>query len=479
MLIPVGRGPDQSVHDVTIVDMGKVPEPHVSMLQLAELIHIWPPAVISHMTWRQREMERMRNVVKDNSRKPCTFCGVSIKINMYRHVVRCHLQLAQLWRCPVPWCTIWKGTSQDLMTHIVLGHKVPEEAKRADVQKFFPLWTVTREQYAESLSPKHSGISNDVLLFTEVQLTLVHHYRVHSAGQPHAMFRGKYLAQLQLLHLTGSTTPVPENPVSNVGPQVTHVSDRIDDSCARLRPPSETSLGNAGPQVTHVSGRIDDLCARLRPPSETSHGNAGPQVTHVFGRIDDSCAGLRPPSEEKSTKFRLQPPETTVFQSEDNANKLRECASGPDVSPEGPFDVHRVMHRPDTPLRSRQDGQGWPFRITSYDMKIEDSGFSPEYGVQLHDPRFLEYVGAPESARLLSRDPEYWVEHMWREKTISAALQLQHDAGLILNVQILQQLVTALHGVSANVMGAVRGHQPFPTQAMQHALVELSEQHIT
>ena len=104
-------------------------------------------------------------------------------------------------------------------------------------------------------------------------------------------------------------------------------------------------------------------------------------------------------------------------------------------------------------------------------MKIEESGFSHEYGVQLHDPHFLEYVSAPESARLLSRDPEYWVEHMGREKTLSAALQLQHDAGLILsNVQILQQLVTALHGASANGMGAVRGHQPFPTQAMQHTL---------
>ena len=77
-----------------------------------------------------------------------------------------------------------------------------------------------------------------------------------------------------------------------------------------------------------------------------------------------------------------------------------------------------------------------------------------------------------ESARLLSRDPEYWVEHMGKEKTVSAALQLQHDAGLSLsNVQILQQLVTALYGVSANVMGAVRGHQPFPTQAMRPALL--------
>ena len=37
-------------HDVTIVDMGKLPEPHVPILQLAELIHRWPPAVINHMT---------------------------------------------------------------------------------------------------------------------------------------------------------------------------------------------------------------------------------------------------------------------------------------------------------------------------------------------------------------------------------------------------------------------------------------------
>ena len=48
-------------------------------------------------------------------------------------------------------------------------------------------------------------------------------------------------------------------------------------------------------------------------------------------------------------------------------------------------------------------------------------------------------AGAPESARLTSRSPEYLVHHMGREKALSAALQLQHDAGLILsNVQVLQ-----------------------------------------
>ena len=81
--------------------------------------------------------------------------------------------------------------------------------------------------------------------------------------------------------------------------------------------------------------------------------------------------------------------------------------------------------------------------MTSHDHDSDCPDFSPAYGVQMHDPRFLEYVGAPESARLLSRSQEYWLHHLGQEKTLGAALQLQHDAGLVLsNVQVLQQLVT-------------------------------------
>ena len=194
------------------------------------------------------------------------------------------------------------------MTHIVLGHKVPGETKRACLQKLFPPWTVTREQYAESLSPKRSGISNDVLLFSEVGLTLVHHYRVRSVGQPHAMFRGKFLGQLRLLLLTGTTTPTPERPLGNASPQVTHMSGITDYSCARLRPPSERPLGNASPQVTHVSGKTDDLCARLRPPSGRPLGNASPQVRHMSGITDDSCARPRPPGRRVAPRLTEQDP---------------------------------------------------------------------------------------------------------------------------------------------------------------------------
>ena len=43
--------------------------------------------------------------------------------------------------------------------------------------------------------------------------------------------------------------------------------------------------------------------------------------------------------------------------------------------------------------------QDCPYRMTSYEpMNIAD--VDPVYGLQLTHPRFLEFLGAPESARL-------------------------------------------------------------------------------
>ena len=47
---------------------------------------------------------------------------------------------------------------------------------------------------------------------------------------------------------------------------------------------------------------------------------------------------------------------------------------------------------------------GCPYRMTWY-HGAEIADVDPVYGLQLHHPRFLEYVGAPESARLLTRPP--------------------------------------------------------------------------
>ena len=151
------------------------------------------------------------------------------------------------------------------MTHILEGHNVLGETRRASLQKPFPPWTVTREQYTESLSAQRSGISNAVLLFSEVGLTLVHHYRVHSVGRPHAMFRGKYLTQLRSLLLTIMTTPTSERPLSNDGPWVAAMSGRTDDSCARPRPPGRRrrSQGRIQNTATQVAPRLTEQDPRM------------------------------------------------------------------------------------------------------------------------------------------------------------------------------------------------------------------------
>ena len=44
------------------------------------------------------------------------------------------------------WCTVWKGVPQDLTDHVRYVLRVP----------------VTRKVYTESLTSRHSGISNDI-----------------------------------------------------------------------------------------------------------------------------------------------------------------------------------------------------------------------------------------------------------------------------------------------------------------------------
>ena len=103
VLVPDSRGLDQNFHDVAIVDMGDVPESSVLLQQ-------WPPAVLRHMVWLQQDLEVMRadakRIFRQTRPSSCVYCGKWIKCDMYRHVAKFHLDLAQLWRCPVFWYTV-------------------------------------------------------------------------------------------------------------------------------------------------------------------------------------------------------------------------------------------------------------------------------------------------------------------------------------------------------------------------------------
>ena len=102
------------------------------------------------------------------------------------------------------------------------------------------------------------------------------------------------------------------------------------------------------------------------------------------------------------------------------------------------------------------------YRFTSYSRQPFADG-NPAFGLQLHHPRFLDFVGAPESARLLYRSPTFWVDQLGEEQAMTAAVNLQRDAGIMLsNLQIMSQFATWLHCMSSEMMVLGIGQMVFP-----------------
>ena len=96
----------------------------------------------------------------------CTQCGKYIQQNLGKHIALYHMELAQLWRCPVTWCTVWKRMAQDCIDHLRRTHDAPLVVKAANLARYFPPWTVTREQWSEMTQPTISGVSIDTLSFS-------------------------------------------------------------------------------------------------------------------------------------------------------------------------------------------------------------------------------------------------------------------------------------------------------------------------
>ena len=115
----------------------------------------------------------------------------------------------------------------------------PEEVQHIKLETLIPPWTVTWQVYMESLTSRHSGISNDILLFSDIGLSLTHHYRVHKRGVPHAAFCRNYMSQLR------SLLPLPAGPLTegrSPDPGSLSVEDSPDVMTDSSRPSRNTRL---------------------------------------------------------------------------------------------------------------------------------------------------------------------------------------------------------------------------------------------
>ena len=147
-----------------------------------------------------------------------------------------------------------------------------------------------------------------------------------------------------------------------------------------------------------------------------------------------------------------------------------------DIAREGPFDVCDThMDTEESPLIST-GLPCCPYRMTSY-TRTAVADADETYGLQLHHPRFLEFIGAPESARLLNNSPSFWVNHLGEECAMAAAVNLQRDAGLMMsNIQILAQFVTLLNRMSSEMMSIGVGHVVFPAEEVAKLSMTLRAQ---
>ena len=296
-------------------------EPAVPVDDLTLLRRQWPATILLCLTWRQTELDGMRTAAKQRYRNSragaCSYCGKWIKCDMYRHVSTFHLELAQLWRCPVSWYTVWKGTQQDCMDHVRGAHIIsPYFLRTSGMGTFFMAWTVQREIWPDALKPCYSGISTHVLLFSEMSLTLVHHYRVFRRGLPHISLRRNYLTRLGVFVLqsfimdqVSLSSPAPASSVSprNIGHRDAEAGSpcksrrihhqgrptRVQDCSVNVLSPVVGKVANQPPGTV-----VYDCRPRIIPFSIQLGGGGGGSQCPCIVRSAASSTLAAPPVEE-------------------------------------------------------------------------------------------------------------------------------------------------------------------------------------
>ena len=292
---------------------------------------------------------------------------------------------------------------------------------------------------------------------------------MYRGGLPHAVFRTDYIDRLRsLLQSSGQSGSPPETGRASTPKSVRRLhrwsqpkrlfSEAVDDEpCLTVQNPADSGLAWI-PGFVPVSETVLDeegghwLSLKDSPPLPVPTSAATPVVVPV---AQEPAVPTMPPTPDDTrnksgTGSVRQADRAQVFVVESTAGSTSSplCQDAEDISPdltrEGPFDAGEVIPEPGQSPLVLNSMPGCQFRMTSYDDRDNQDDLDPKYGIHLHDPRMMEYMGAPESARLLGQSPEYWLEHMGQDRVVAAALRLHHDASLIMtNVQVMSQFVTS------------------------------------
>ena len=88
-----------------------------------------------------------------------------------------------------------------------------------------------------------------------------------------------------------------------------------------------------------------------------------------------------------------------------------------------------------------------------------------DYGLPLHHPRFIEWIGVPQSAGLIEISGAQWVNKLSRDQAVAAAVHLQRDVGLMqTNVDVLDQYTLSLQKTTSRMIKLCLGSREFPAE---------------
>ena len=131
---------------------------HISSEDITALRQRWPKDVFRTLSRRAPVVERLRRDAWKRSDRAfrhsgpglCVVCDERVHTALDAHMIAFHLELAQLWRCPVEWCAVWKGSVRACLEHLTEKHGGSTFFAMKNVAKFFPPWTVTRNVWLDA-----------------------------------------------------------------------------------------------------------------------------------------------------------------------------------------------------------------------------------------------------------------------------------------------------------------------------------------
>ena len=561
LLLPdVGLG-DTGFHDVVIENLLGTSvwrSRHVTPADIIGLRQRWPKAVFQVMRERQTELEDLRRkaftsdqpAYRYAGRGYCPVCQTKSDEGLDTHMMCHHLALGQLWRCPVEWCAVWKGSVRECRDHFSDKHRDSETVNFDQVSKIMPAWTVPRDFWAKALRPEISGIAVDVMLFHESGRKLVHKYRVYRDPLPHPALRegrisklislanrAMVIAQLTQLRMAiPASGHAPGEVPLDCFPKLTNVPntpDRKRVSFATMDEAVEVPSGTAPTEQIGTLSTIDngpDAHAKspgtppgFRPfewPQAEWDSNGDlqrdpglPFVASWSARLAEEAMLSPPPLEPMSPIPNMDSQDSMLVQTSTpevdavtpvvlnqirsvRRQRTREASSprtksGSSASTagflfkdilcaealirqqvgsvkstkrvprwrlarEGPFPNERSQ------ASLRVLGKGCLFRHTSYEWN-DHAPPKGGLGVPLNHPRFLEWVGTPDTAWLLEMSPGHWCDTLSRDRALTAAMQLHKDACLMKsNLDVLDQYALALHGTASTILQRTIGGGSFP-----------------